>query len=203
MTRKLSEIEMLLAALGRSFYARGWALGTSGNFSAVVSRDPFRIAITSTGLDKGSLTPDQLVQVDANGTVTEGSGQASAETALHLVVVRAREAGAVLHTHSIWSTIISELHAAQGGIWIEGYEMLKGLQGVKSHTHREWLPIVENDQDMARLAGVVDRTLTQYPDAHGFLLRGHGLYTWGEDLGQAKRHLEILEFLLEVIGRTR
>ena len=81
--------------------------------------------------------------------------------------------------------------------------MLKGLQGVKSHTHREWLPIVENDQDMARLAGVVDRTLTQHPDAHGFLLRGHGLYTWGEDLGQAKRHLEILEFLLEVIGRTR
>ena len=203
VTRKLSEIEMLLAALGRSFYARGWALGTSGNFSAVVSRDPFRIAITSTGLDKGSLTPDQLVQVDANGTVTEGSGQASAETALHLVVVRAREAGAVLHTHSIWSTIISELHAAQGGIWIEGYEMLKGLQGVKSHTHREWLPIVENDQDMARLAGVVDRTLTEHPDAHGFLLRGHGLYTWGEDLGQAKRHLEILEFLLEVIGRTR
>jgi len=203
VTRKLSEIEMLLAALGRSFYARGWALGTSGNFSAVVSRDPFRIAITSTGLDKGSLTPDQLVQVDANGTVTEGSGQASAETALHLVVVRAREAGAVLHTHSIWSTIISELHAAQHGIWIEGYEMLKGLQGVKSHTHREWLPIVENDQDMARLAGVVDRTLTEHPDAHGFLLRGHGLYTWGEDLGQAKRHLEILEFLLEVIGRTR
>ena len=203
MTRKLSEIEMLLAALGRSFYARGWALGTSGNFSAVVSRDPFRIAITSTGLDKGSLTPDQLVQVDANGTVTEGSGQASAETALHLVVVRAREAGAVLHTHSIWSTIISELHAAQGGIWIEGYEMLKGLQGVKSHTHREWLPIVENDQDMARLAGVVDRTLTQHPEAHGFLLQGHGLYTWGGDLGQAKRHLEILEFLLEVIGRTR
>jgi len=203
VTRKLSEIEMLLAALGRSFYARGWALGTSGNFSAVVSRDPFRIAITSTGLDKGSLTPDQLVQVDANGTVTEGSGQASAETALHLVVVRAREAGAVLHTHSIWSTIISELHAAQGGIWIEGYEMLKGLQGVKSHTHREWLPIVENDQDMARLAGVVDRTLTQHPEAHGFLLQGHGLYTWGGDLGQAKRHLEILEFLLEVIGRTR
>ena len=203
VTRKLSEIEILLAELGRSFYSRGWALGTSGNFSAVVSRDPFRIAITSTGLDKGSLTPDQLVQVDANGTVTEGSGQASAETALHLVVVRAREAGAVLHTHSIWSTIISELHAAQGGIWIEGYEMLKGLQGVKSHRHREWLPIVENDQDMARLAGVVDRTLTQHPNAHGFLLRGHGLYTWGEDLGQAKRHLEILEFLLEVIGRTR
>src|SRR5207302_4605808 len=106
-TRETRKIETRLAELGRNCYARGWALGTSGNFSAVVSRDPFRIAITSTGLDKGSLTPDQLVRVDANGTVTEGSGQASAETALHLVLVRVRAAGAVLHTHSIWSTIIS------------------------------------------------------------------------------------------------
>jgi len=86
---------------------------------------------------------------------------------------------------------------------MEGYEMLKGLQGVSSHTHREWLPIIENDLDMSRLAGAVETTLNQHPDVHGFLLRRHGLYTWGEDLAQAKRHLEILEFLLEVIGRTR
>ncbi len=202
VTREFSEIETLLVDLGRSFYARGWALGTSGNFSAVVSHDPFRMAITSTGSDKGSLKPDQLVQVDANGIVVEGSRQPSAETAMHLVVARLRGAGAVLHTHSVWSTIISGLHAAQGGIWIEGYEMLKGLEGVNSHTHREWLPIIENDQDMMRLAGVVEKLLWQNSDAHGFLLRGHGLYTWGKDLAQAKRHVEILEFLLEVIGRT-
>jgi methylthioribulose-1-phosphate dehydratase len=202
VTREFSEIETLLVDLGRSFYARGWALGTSGNFSAVVSHDPFRMAITSTGSDKGSLKPDQLVQVDANGIVVEGSRQPSAETAMHLVVARLRGAGAVLHTHSVWSTIISGLHVAQGGIWIEGYEMLKGLEGVNSHTHREWLPIIENDQDMMRLAGVVEKLLWQNSDAHGFLLRGHGLYTWGKDLAQAKRHVEILEFLLEVIGRT-
>ena len=202
VTREPSEIDMLLVELGRSFYARGWALGTSGNFSAVVSQDPFRLAITSTGSDKGSLKPDQLVQVDLNGIVVEGSHQPSAETAVHLVVARLRGAGAVLHTHSVWSTIISGLHAAQGGIWIEGYEMLKGLAGVNSHMHREWLPIIENDQDMMRLAGVVEKLLWQNSDAHGFLLRGHGLYTWGKDLAQAKRHVEILEFLLEVIGRT-
>ncbi len=202
VTREPSEIDMLLVELGRSFYARGWALGTSGNFSAVVSQDPFRLAITSTGSDKGSLKPDQLVQVDLNGIVVEGSHQPSAETAVHLVVARLRGAGAVLHTHSVWSTIISGLHAAQGGIWIEGYEMLKGLAGVNSHMHREWLPIIENDQDMVRLACVVEKLLRQNSDAHGFLLRGHGLYTWGNDLAQAKRHVEILEFLLEVIGRT-
>ena len=81
--------------------------------------------------------------------------------------------------------------------------MLKGLEGVKTHTHREWLPIIANQQDMKALAGVVEMTLAQYPGAHSFLLRGHGLYTWGESLEQAKRHLEILEFLLEVVGRRR
>ncbi|MGA7218443.1 MAG: class II aldolase/adducin family protein [Candidatus Sulfotelmatobacter sp.] len=89
------------------------------------------------------------------------------------------------------------------GVSIQGYEMLKGLQGVTSHTHREWLPIIENDQDMARLAVTVETTLKQYPRVHGFLLRCHGLYAWGENLPQAKRHVEIFEFLLEVIGRTR
>jgi methylthioribulose-1-phosphate dehydratase len=95
------------------------------------------------------------------------------------------------------------VHAGEGGLWIEGYEMLKGLQGVTSHTHREWLPIIENDQDMSRLAAVVEAVLRQHPEIHGFLLRNHGLYTWGENLAQAKRHLEILEFLLEALGRMR
>jgi len=197
-----SEPETFLAELGRSCYARGWALGTSGNLSAVVSRDPLVLTITATGLDKSSLLPGQFLRVDASGKVLEGSGQPSAETALHLVVVKLRQAAAVVHTHSVWSTIVSDLSAQQRGLWIEGYEMLKGLEGVKSHLHRECLPIVENDQDMTRLSGVVETRLAECQGAHGFLLRGHGLYTWGKTLEQTKRHLEILEFLLEVMGRT-
>src|SRR5215470_11876262 len=134
-----SEIEKLLAELGRSFYARGCVLGTSGNFSAVLSRDPLRVSISSSGIDKGSLAPEHFVQIDAAGNVVEGSGQPSAETALHLMLVRVRGAGAVLHTHSVWSTMLSEEHAADKGLWIEGYEMLKGLEGIRSHAHREWL----------------------------------------------------------------
>lgn len=193
----------LLAELARSCYERGWAFGTSGNFSAVVSRNPLVLTITATGLDKGKLSPDDFVQVDASGTVIAGSGRPSAETALHLLLANLRQAGAVLHTHSVWSIILSDLSANQGGLWIEGYEMLKGLEGITTHNHREWLPIIENDQDMTRLSAVVESNLRRYPGAHGFLLRGHGLYTWGESLGQAKRHLEILEFLLEVVGRRR
>jgi methylthioribulose-1-phosphate dehydratase len=198
---RYKELAVLLSEIGRSFYARGWALGTSGNFSSVVSLDPLRLAITSSSVDKGLLTSDQILQIDAEGKVIEGSGRPSAEALLHMMVVRVRGAGAVLHTHSVWSNIISDAYASDGGVKIEGFEMLKGLEGVQTHEHREWLPIIENSQDMVAIARSIEQTLNNYPDSHGFLLRRHGLYTWGHYLAEAKRHVEILEFLLEVLGR--
>ncbi len=191
-----------LAEVGRAFYARGWALGTSGNFSAVVSREPLRLAITSTGLDKGRLTAAQFLEIDGGNEVVRGDGRPSAEALLHLAVVRELSAGAVLHTHSVWSTVLSGSHATEGGIALEGYEMLKGLEGVRTHKHREWLPILENSQDMTELAEKVSTTLRETPGIHGFLLREHGLYTWGASLQEAKRHVEILEFLMEVLVRS-
>ena len=191
-----------LAQLAPDFHHRGWVLGTSGNFSAVVSREPLRLAITSSSVDKAELAADHILQIDGDGNVLEGDGRPSAETLLHLAVVRLRQAGAVLHTHSVWSNILSDAYSADGGFDIAGYEMLKGLEGVSTHEHREWLPIIENSQDMTGLAGSVEETLAQHPHAHGFLLRRHGLYTWGKDIAEAKRHVEILEFLLEVRGRT-
>lgn len=191
-----------LTEIGRRFDARGWVLGTSGNFSAVVSRNPLQLAITPSAASKGELEADQFLAIDGTGAVIGAAHQRpSAETALHLEIVHSRPAGAVLHTHSIWSTLVSDRYAADGGLWIEGFEMLKGLEGVTTHEHREWVPVVANDQDMTRLAGQVRRLLSEHPNAHGFLLHRHGLYTWGENLAQATRHVEILEFLLEIIGR--
>jgi methylthioribulose-1-phosphate dehydratase len=192
----------LLAELGQNFYARGWLLGTSGNFSALVSREPLRLAITATSLDKGRLTADQIVIIGANGQSLSGIHHASAESALHVAIVQATGAGAVLHTHSVWSTLLSDIHGECGGFWIEGYEMLKGLEGVSTHEHREWIPIIENSQDCRALAQSIEKLLSEYPATHAILLRRHGLYTWGRDLSEAKRHVEIMEFLLEVAGRT-
>ncbi len=106
-----------------------------------------------------------------------------------------------MHTHSVWSTILSDRHAKRKSMAISGYEMLKGLEGVKTHEHQEWIPIFENSQDIPALAKEVEALLKQDPRPHGFLLRSHGLYTWGEDIAQARRHAEIFEFLLEVVGR--
>jgi methylthioribulose-1-phosphate dehydratase len=196
------ELTTSLAEIGKGFYTRGWVLGTSGNFSAVISREPLQLAITASGMDKGNLTPEQILQIDGAGNVIAGNGKPSDETKLHLAAVKLRGAGAVLHTHSVWSTMLSHAFATAGGIAISGYEMVKGLAGVKTHEHEEWLPIIENSQNMEELAHTVETTLEQFPAAHGFLLRGHGLYTWGQTLNEAKRHIEIFEFLLEVTGRT-
>ena len=191
-----------LAEIGRDFHARGWALGTSGNFSAVTSREPFRMALTVSGVDKGKLTADQILVIDESQNVIEGTGPPSAEARLHVTIARLNRAGAVLHTHSVWSNIVSEAWGDRGGLTIEGFEMLKGLEGVRTHQHREWIPIIENSQDYDLLARSVERALGDHPRSHGFLLRRHGLYTWGRDLIEARRHVEILEFLMEVLGRT-
>jgi methylthioribulose-1-phosphate dehydratase len=198
----LVNLTALLQEVGLHFYNRQWVSGTSGNFSAVSSQDPLRLLITSTGVDKGALVQEHFMRVDEQGRVVSGQGLPSAETEVHLTVIRARRAQAVLHTHSVWSTIISEAYAKEGGVFIENYEMLKGLSGIKTHEHREWLPIIENSQRWSDVTPQIEEMLQRRPDIHGFLILRHGLYTWGESIAEAKRHVEILEFLLEVMGRT-
>lgn len=197
------EVSEQLVQIGRRFYRRGWVLGTSGNFSAVVGRDPLRLAITRSGADKGDLTADQILEIDEHcEPAAPASARPSAEALLHVEIVRTLNAAAVLHTHSIWSTLLSDHHCDRQGLTIEGYEMLKGLAGVTTHEHREWIPIIDNDQDMTRLAARVREALQRTPVPHAFLLRRHGMYTWGQTLQEAVRHVEIVEFLLEAAGRN-
>lgn len=200
---RFEQISEELIKAGRDFYSRGWLFGTSGNLSAVVQKKPLQIAITASGMDKGSLSESHILKVDTKLKVLKGKHTPSAESELHLAVVKGKGAGAVFHTHSVWSTVLSDVYAKQGGIAIRGYEMLKGLSGVKSHEHTEWVPIFENSQDMKKLSSEVSDLLANRPEVHGFLLRGHGMYTWGEGIQEARRHTEVLEFLLDVVGRTQ
>lgn len=200
MTKQAATVA--LAAAARRFYARGWVMGTSGNFSVVRSADPLRLVISASSVPKGTMRPADFLEVNARGeAIGRRAPRPSAETLLHIEIARHRGAGAVLHTHSVWSTVLSERFAADAGLEIAGLEMLKGLAGVTTHDHREWIPILQNDQDMARLSGRLVEALAEHPPCHAVLLSGHGMYTWGANLAEAERHVEILEFLLEVTGR--
>lgn len=177
---------------------RGWVPATAGNFSF---RDAAsgRIFITASGLDKGAITPEDLLEIDLNCEVIAGTGKPSAETSLHGVIYRDRPGtGAIFHVHTIWNTLLSDRFASAGAVPLEDYELLKALTGVATHRHRELVPILENSQEYAGLALELEAALRNYPGAHGVLLRRHGLYTWGESIAGARRHLEALEFLFEV-----
>lgn len=199
---------------GKLFYQRQWSVGTSSNYSMKLSDVPLKVLITASGKDKGALTQDDFVIVDETGkcsresstsTVSASSAPVpSAETMLHVVALQQQGIAAVLHTHSVWSTILSDRYASSGYLEISGYEMLKGLEGIKTHETTLRFKIFENTQDIAKLAVEVKQLLHDpgEPLKYGFLLRRHGLYTWGKDLFAARRHVEILEFLFEVHGRT-
>jgi len=193
------EIEELCAT-AHVCYTRGWVPATSGNFSV---RSESRIFITPTGLDKGSLTPAELLEIDMNGQAISGQGRPSAETSLHTVIysIEGLRARAILHVHSVWNTLLSGRFLSIGHVPLQGYELLKGLSGVSTHEHTERVPIIENTQVYTSLSEHLTRVLRENPDAHGVLLSRHGLYTWGESVAEARRHLEALEFLFEVEGR--
>lgn len=193
-----------LREVGRICWQRGWSVGTSSNYSIVVNRDPLTLLITASGKDKGRLERNDFVLVDENGNpTTTGQPKSSAETLLHVVAASQPGVGAVLHTHSIWTTILSDLFFPQGSFEIAGYEMLKGLDGVSTHDSTWWVEIFENTQHIPSLAQQVRKRLGDpaRPLKYGYLIRKHGLYTWGRDLDEARRHLEIIEFLLECVAR--
>lgn len=193
-----------LREIGMQFWQRGWSLGTSSNYSVVVQRQPLELLITASGKDKGRLSRHDFVRVGEDGRpVGRGQPAASAETLLHVVAARHSDVGAVLHTHSVWSTVLSEHFFPQKGLALAGYEMLKGLAGITTHQANVWLEIFDNNQDIPGLAQQVASRLADpsRPLRYGYLIRGHGLYTWGRDLDAARRHVEVLEFLLECTAR--
>ncbi|MCA9182198.1 MAG: methylthioribulose 1-phosphate dehydratase [Planctomycetales bacterium] len=198
-----------LIEVGRIFWQRGWSVGTSSNYSAVVSDNPRQLLLTASGKHKGRLTREDFVLVDAQGEPTQaGQPKSSAETLLHCVAAECQGVGAILHTHSVWSTVLSDRFYPHGGILLEGYEMLKGLSGVTTHQHAEWLPIFDNTQNIPELAAQVRATMLQTEqeahrtELHGYIIRRHGIYTWGKDIDEAFRQIEVIEFLLECLGRS-
>jgi methylthioribulose-1-phosphate dehydratase len=230
-----------------AIHQRGWCDGTGGNFSCVLKREPLQLLMAPSGVDKGRVQPQQLIVVGCDSQVRRGSGRASAETLLHLAIVKETGAGAVLHTHSQAGTLLSQwswewaarsplgagtvkpdaeakverdgsrelerrassrpLQAEAVGFEVAGgddgvaylevrnLEMLKGIAGINTHQSEVRIPVLANDQNLAQLSRRAAPHLGRAPA--GLLIAGHGLYAWGQELSEARRHLEILEFLLE------
>jgi len=191
----LAACARVIADTGRELSALGWTPATSSNFS--MRLDARHIAVTISGRDKGRLGGEDVMVVDLDGRAVATDARPSAETLLHTQIYRRfADANAVLHTHSRTQTVASKLFAKSGLIRFEGWELQKAISGYTTHESTLDVPVFPNTQDMNVLVRQVDAWLDSGKPLHGYLIDGHGIYTWGRDMPETRRHLEAFEFLL-------
>ncbi len=192
---ELREIKTLLAA-------RGWFPGTSGNLSIRTgdfSPERFAFAITASGKDKSVHTPSDYLLVDQSGQPVETTGlKPSAETLIHCEIYRLTGCGAIFHVHTVFNNLVSELYAERGSVPVDGVELIKAFNIWEEEAHID-IPILPNYAEIPRIAELVEGAIV--PRIPGILLRKHGIYAWGANAFEAKRHLEAFEFLFEYAYR--
>jgi methylthioribulose-1-phosphate dehydratase len=182
------------------FSLKGWSPATSTNYSLRLET-PGEILISRSGVDKSRFQATDLIVIDQQGQVATRSQdpgiKSSAETEIHTAIYsRFPEMNCVLHTHSVLGTWLSHKHVKAWEIKFQDWEILKGLKGVETHLGTIVLPIVNNHQ---RMKDILNEMESNWPNTpHGFLIAGHGLYTWGTSVAEAKRHIETFEFLFEL-----
>ena len=185
-----------IAAVSQRLYAHGWSPATSSNYSQRLN-ERF-CAVTVSGKDKGYLTEADVMVVDLDGAPAS-DGKPSAETGLHTQIYRRfADVGAVLHTHSIASTVLTMHWPEQDVMTLRGYELLKAFAGINTHDTEMNIPVFANTQDIDQLARDVDAAMADGRISHAYLIRGHGVYTWAADMASCYRQLEALEFLFTV-----
>ena len=189
------DLASALVSAGRRMDQRGWVPATSGNLSARM--DGACMAITRSGVHKGLLSPSDIIAVDFDGHSLTPGMKPSAETLLHTQIYRLwPDVGSVLHGHSVAATALTLALPQISAISLEGYELLKAWTAVTTHEAKVSLPVVDNDQDMQRLAVRLAPALEAGDAPLGYVLRGHGIYVWGADVTAALNRMEALEFLL-------
>ncbi|UOQ59008.1 methylthioribulose 1-phosphate dehydratase [Leucobacter rhizosphaerae] len=203
-TPRISELQLREAGAALAFEAarfagNGWMRGTAGNLSLVLDRDPLRLAVTASGLDKSELTERDVVLVDADGKSAdvEDPRRPSAESGLHAHIAARTGAQAIFHVHALDAVIAGQLWPE--GVEIRDLEMLKGI-GHPAHDTTVRIPVIANDQDMtveaARFDAVYVEATPEVPEVPAIIVAGHGMYAWGATVEAARHHLEITEWLL-------
>ena len=201
MTFTREQLTEQIIQAGQFLYARGWSPATSSNYSARLSTN--QVLLPASGKHKGQLGEDDILATDLQAKSLEPHKKPSAEALLHTQLYNWQSSiQAVLHTHSVNATVLSRIEQA-AQIEFSDYELQKAFNGIESHEQPLLVPIFDNDQDMSRLAVQVQQWLDSHPDCPGYLIRGHGLYTWGGSMQDALRHIEAFEFLLECELKVR
>lgn len=185
-----------LIQAGQKLYAMGQVPATSGNFSMRLGNG--HVAITVSGRHKGELTAGDIMQVDMTG-MAQDDRRPSAETLLHTqIYTHFPEARVVLHPHAMNAILLARRQRKlrqRDFIPLSQYELLKAFAGITTHEASMIVPVFDNDQNISRLAAKVQDYLDNNDAVYAYIIDGHGLYTWGEDMAQTLRYIEALDYL--------
>jgi methylthioribulose-1-phosphate dehydratase len=195
----MNQIELLkegIASTIRDYNSKGWSPATSTNYSFKFENSD--IFVSRSGVDKSKFNTRDFITVNNLGKPTGEfiHSTPSAETLIHCVLYDLfPDTRVILHSHSVYTVLNAQRYDSK--ISLRGYEIQKGFAGQTTHEAEIFIPIFENTQNMVEFSQwMIDRK--EEIQVPCFVIRNHGAYAWGNNLFEAKRHLETLEYLMEV-----
>jgi len=169
----------------------GLVIFTWGNVSAI-DRQSGLVVIKPSGVSYGDMRADQMVVVDLNGKVVEGSLKPSSDTATHIILYKAfAEIGGVVHTHSTYATAWAQAGRDIPNIGTTHADYFSGnIPCTRMMTRQE----VEGAYEQETGNVIVERFNNIHPvHVPGVLVCNHGPFSWGKDANDAVHNAVVME----------
>uniref|UniRef100_A0A1B6EYI9 Probable methylthioribulose-1-phosphate dehydratase n=1 Tax=Cuerna arida TaxID=1464854 RepID=A0A1B6EYI9_9HEMI len=192
----------LIPSLCKQFYDLGWVTGTGGGISIKKGTE---IYIAPSGVQKERILPEHLFvqDIDGNDIETPPTNLKKSQcTPLFMCAYKARNAGAVIHTHSKAAVMATLLYPGKE-FKCTHLEMIKGIKNSKlgrNYMYNEQLvvPIIENTPWEEDLKDRMAQVMEEYPETSAVLVRRHGVYVWGDTWEKAKTMCECYDYLFDI-----
>jgi len=179
----------LLVEYGKKLIDKNLTKGTSGNLS-IFNRDKKLFAITPSGIDYYNTKIEDIVIMDLDKNVVEGSKKPSSEHNLHRIFYANREdIGAIVHAHTIYSTVLSCMNMSLPAIHYMIASAGKDVRCAKYATF--------GTEELAKNA------YDEMKDRKAVLLANHGVLTGGKDIFEAFSILEDVEYVSELYIKAK
>ncbi|MAA79111.1 MAG: methylthioribulose 1-phosphate dehydratase [Deltaproteobacteria bacterium] len=198
----MADIRSELCKTAQYFHQKGWMMGTAGNLSARETHNNFWI--TASGQSKGSLTTEQLLNINMDGTLIKQNTEykPSAETSIHIAAYTLFPTiRSCLHVHMVEGNWICDDHPQSDWIALPHLEMLKGFGWKEGPAH---ILVTKNHDHVPNIALDMMYQYNQPQKSFtipGFLIRGHGVTAWGSSIEEARNRVELLSFIFSYMCR--